>query len=191
MLLLNKGKKHQPIFKVRTYEKAEKFAVGSKGNKSSKFVEAAKGTNLYFAVYEMEKWDDKLGEYIKKRTYATIPLNVVIDRLKQNLSPAPPDENGNEPKFVLSPNDLVYVPNNGEYNGIQEKIKDCSRTYKLVSCTGNEAHFVPCNIASPIIETTELGSNNKAQRAWTNEMIKEVCIPIKVDRLGNITQIGY
>ena len=191
MLLLNKGKKHQPIFKVRTYEKAEKFAVGSKGNKSSKFVEAAKGTNLYFAVYEVEKWDDKLGEYIKKRTYATIPLNVVIDRLKQNLSPAPPDENGNEPKFVLSPNDLVYVPNNGEYNGIQEKIKDCSRTYKLVSCTGNEAHFVPCNIASPIIETTELGSNNKAQRAWTNEMIKEVCIPIKVDRLGNITQIGY
>jgi CRISPR-associated endonuclease Csn1 len=37
----------------------------------------------------------------------------------------------------------------------------------------------------------ELGSNNKAQRAWTNEMIKEICIPIKVDRLGNIIKIGY
>ena len=187
---LNEGVPHKPIFKVRVYEKAEKFAVGTKGNKSTKFVEAAKGTNLYFAVYESEKWDDKIGEYVKKRTYATIPLNVVIDRLKRNLSPAPADEDGNEPKFVLSPNDLVYVPKIGDLNHAFENTHDNSRVYKFVSCTGNEAHFVPYYIASPIIETKELGSNNKAQRAWTNEMIKEVCIPIKVDRLGNITKIG-
>ena len=184
---LNGGKYHQPILKVRVYEKADKFAVGLKGNKSSKFVEAAKGTNLYFAVYETETQNEETGKVVKKRTYATIPLNVVIERLKQGLSPAPVDENGNEPKFVLSPNDLVYVPSVDSVNGMI----DFTRIYKFVSCTGNEAHFIPCYIASPIIETKELGSNNKAQRAWTDEMIKEVCIPVKVDRLGNITKIGY
>ena len=182
---LNNGKYHQPIFKVRVYEKADKFAIGKKGNKSSKFVEAAKGTNLYFAVYETEKWNEIIGEYKIERKYATIPLNIVIEKLKQGLPPAPVDENGNEPKFVLSPNDLVYVPEEECDTNINN-----ARIYKFVSCTSNEAHFVPMFIASPIIDIKELGSNNKAQRAWSGEMIKEVCIPIKVDRLGNITKIG-
>ena len=56
----------------------------------------------------------------------------------------------------------------------------------MVSCTGNEGYFIPCNISSPIAPVIELGSNNKAQRSWTDDMIKEVCIPIGVDRLGNI-----
>ena len=60
----------------------------------------------------------------------------------------------------------------------------------MVSCTGNEAHFVPEIVASPIIQTKELGSNNKAQRSWTGEMIKEICIPIKVDRLGNVIEFN-
>lgn len=188
--LLNKGQNHLPIYKVRKYEKADKFAVGSRGNKSSKFVEAEKGTNLYFAVYESDIWDNKLGKNIQKRTFATIPLNIVIERLKKNLSPVPTDENGNEPKFILSPNDLVYVPVNKD-DLTQKNNINYSRIYKFISCTGNEAHFIPCSIASPIIDTTELGSNNKAQRAWTNEMIKEICIPIKVNRLGIITKIGY
>ena len=183
---LNGGKYHQPILKVRVCEKADKFAIGGKGNKSSKYVEAAKGTNLYFAVYETKIQNEVAGKVIKKRTYATVPLNVVIERLKQGLSPASVDENGNEPKFVLSPNDLVYVPG---IDSVNSSI-DFTRIYKFVSCTGNEAHFVPCYIASPIIETKELGSNNKAQRAWTDEMIKEVCVPMKVDRLGNIIKIG-
>jgi CRISPR-associated endonuclease Csn1 len=56
---LNKGKKHQPIYKVRVYEKAEKFTVGQKGNKRTKFVEAAKGTNLFSAIcykYAATSW---------------------------------------------------------------------------------------------------------------------------------------
>lgn len=70
---LNNGKFHQPIYKVRTYEQADKFAVGQTGNKSTKFVEAAKGTNLFFAIYETAH----------KRSFASIPLNVVIERLKK------------------------------------------------------------------------------------------------------------
>ena len=169
------------------YEKADKFAVGQTGNKSAKYVEAAKGTNLFFAVYETEQEEPNTGELIKKRSYATIPLNVVIERQKRGLPPAPEDENGNLPKFVLSPNDLVYVPTKEEVqNGDIAYPLDKTRIYKMVSCTGSESHFVPSYTANPIIQTIELGSNNKAQRAWTNEMIKEICIPIQVDRLGNI-----
>ena len=183
---LNGGKLHQPIYKVRVYEKADKFAVGQVGNKVSKFVEAAKGTNLYFAIYENELVNEETGAIVKKRTFATIPLNVVMDRLKQGLSPAPADEFGNSPKYVLSPNDLVYVPSDGsEITSI-----DKSRIYKMVSCTGNRAFFVPANISKSIVEVTELGSNNKAERAWTDEMIKEICLPIKIDRLGNISIKG-
>ena len=184
IVVLNDSKYHYPIYKVRVYEKAEKYAIGQKGNKSSKFVEAAKGTNLYFAIYETEIQDEITGHVVKKRNYATIPLNVVIERLKKGLSPAPADETGRKPKYVLSPNDLVYVPMEGEDKNTMPV--DKKRIYKFVSCTSNEAHFIPSYIANPILQTIELGSNNKAQKSWTNEMIKEVCIPITIDRLGNI-----
>lgn len=53
-------------------------------------------------------------------------------------------------------------------------------------------HFIPAIVATPILKTIELGSNDKAQRAWTNEMIKDICIPIIVDRLGNLIEVlGY
>lgn len=187
---LNDGVFHQPIYKVRVYEKADKFPVGKKGNKSSKFVEAAKGTNLFFAIYEDEKIDRKTGEIKLVRSYDTIPLNVAIERQKQGL-PSAPDKDGISAKYVLSPNDLVYVPTRYELEkGIMISNLDRSRIYKMVSCTGNEAHFVPNIISAPIVQILELGSNNKAQRSWSGEMIKEICIPLKVDRLGNIVSLG-
>ena len=177
LVSLNGGKKHQPIYKIRVYEAASKFAVGTSGNKTDKFVEAAKGTNLYFGVYA-----DENGT----RSFVTIALNEVIERLKQGLSPVPEtNENNAKLLFWLSPNDLVYVPGEEE---IKKGIISCNveKIYKMVSCTGNELHCIPSFISSPVLQTTELGSNNKAQRAWNGEMIKEICIPIKVDRLGNI-----
>lgn len=175
---LNNGKYHQPIFKVRVYEKADKFCVGEKGNKFKKFVEAAKGTNLFFAIYENNN----------KRSYATIPLNVVIGRLKQGLPPAPENEEGYAPKYVLSPNDLVYIPTKDEIEyGIIKQPLNIKRIYKMVSCTGNECLFIPFYSASPIIDKVEYFSLNKMGRAITGEMIKDICIPLKVDRLGNIT----
>lgn len=202
IVALNEGKFHQPILKVRVYEKADKFAVGQTGNKSSKFVEAAKGTNLFFAVFVPEKLNIETGETDKVRSYLTIPLNVMIDCQKKfgkdwkNNIESYLKENklvSNEVKllFILSPNDLVFLPTKEQLSkGIKDNDIDKARIYKMVSCTGNEGHFVPEKIASPIIQTTELGSNNKAQRAWTGEMIKELCIPIKVDRLGNIIELN-
>ncbi|WP_202946868.1 hypothetical protein [Nitritalea halalkaliphila] len=76
---LNDGKDHQPIYKVRTFEvKGAKFPVGLTGNKSKKLVEAAKGTNLYFAIYI-----DENG----KRNYESIPFNVVLERSSKGRDP--------------------------------------------------------------------------------------------------------
>jgi len=177
---LNNERCHQPILKVRTYEpKGNKFNVGYVGNKKHKYVEAAKGTNLFFAIYA-----DENG----KRYYETIPLNIVVERLKQGLKEVPElNEKGEKLLFSLSPNDLVYVPTEEEINS--ENINGdyrADRIYKMVSCTEKECHFIPNRISSPIIKNTELGSNNKSEKSWDGIQIKLVCRKIKVDRLGGI-----
>ena len=187
IIALNDGKCHQPIYKVRVYEKADKFSVGQKGNKSTKYVEAAKGTNLFFAIYEAEHEDKESRTLVKKRSYATIPLNVVIDRQKCGLPPAPEDENGNLPKFILSPNDLVYVPTKEEIQN--ENIVyplDKTRIYKMVSCTGNRLYVIPYYIANMIIDKGEFTQLNKVEFTDEKQSIKEICIPIQIDRLGNV-----
>lgn len=188
---LNGGKPHKPVYKVRIYEKADKFAIGTKGNKAAKFVEAAKGTNLFFAVYLKEYEDSTTGETIKKRVFDTIPLKTVIDRLKNGQTPAPEEKDGAKLLFVLSPNDLVYLPTEDEVkNGTINRPLDKRRIYKMVSCTGTECYYIPFIVASPIVDKVEFFSLNKIGRAITGEMIKEICIPIKVDRLGNITEVN-
>lgn len=206
IVALNDGKQHQPILKVRVYEKAEKFSVGETGNKSSKYVEAAKGTNLFFAVYETEVLDKETGVYTKKRSFRTIPLNEAIMNSKQGLPVAGKDEHENEPIFVLSPNDLVYLPTKEELqNGKINEPMDRERIYKFVDSSDTTANFIPyyvaniiyalpkklaekfCNGSQLIQNELGLGSlQSKNQRALSGEMVKDTCIPIRIDRLGNI-----
>jgi CRISPR-associated endonuclease Csn1 len=179
---LNEGKFHQPVLKVRHYEQANKFAVGEKGNKSMKYVEGDKGTNLFFAIYQGNDGN---------RTFYTIPLNVVIDRLKQNLPPAPNDTEGRGPIFVLSPNDLVYLPTADEIeNNIIGEPLDIERIYKMVSCTNSTCFFIKSSVASYIVDKVEFSKLNKMERAVTGEMIKDICVPIKVNRLGSVYEIN-
>lgn len=186
---LNDGKQHQPIMKVRIYEKADKFPVGKKGNKSSKFVEAAKGTNLFFAVYESEKTNKATGKLIKERSYASIPLNEVIERQKNGLPSAPKNEKGQEPIFVLSPNDLVYLPTTEEIEKKELNYPlDNNRIYKMVSSSGNQCFFLQEMVSNSIVYKKEFSSLNKMERAITGEMIKETCIPIKINRLGQLIE---
>ena len=199
---LNGGNDHQPIYKVRVYEKADKFAVGQKGNKKTKFVEAAKGTNLFFAIYENEVLDKKTGEMIKKRSFRTIPLNEAISKMKAGLQL---DEKA---AFILSPNDLVYLPTEKELEKGEIIKIDHNRLYKFVSAAGTMADFVPATASNIIFNVkkdfSETFCNNgiiqnefgvgspksKNERALSGEMIKEICIPIEVDRLGHIIKIG-
>lgn len=177
----NNGKKHQPILKVRIFEpKGEKYNVGWSGNNSKKFVEAQSGTNLYFAIYE-----DAEG----KRSYQTIPLNVVVERLKQGLAPVPEtSESGVPLKFHLSPNELVYVPRENEDN-VDINALDKNRIYKFVSASGNQAFFVKHDVATTIVNKMEFSPLNKMEKTITGEMVKAVCWKLEVDRLGKIKRI--
>lgn len=215
IVTLNNGKFHQPILKVRVYEKADKFAVGQTGNKSKKFVEAAKGTNLFFAIVGRES----IGEKEIVRSYLTIPLQLMIECQKKYKA----QWNDNINKFlkekelisidenilfILSPNDLVYLPT--KENMKEEKMTiDKQRIYKFIDPNLNKGNFIPFSSANvlfsikfsdqkkigvsyPIQDEFGIGSQcSKNPRALTGEMIKETCIPLKVDRLGNIIKVGY
>lgn len=191
--VLNGGHDHMPIKRVRVFEQANKYSVGSHGQKSTKYVEAAKGTNLFFVIYSNEKG---------ARGYATVPLNIVIELQKQyekdwkkhlaerlqqeDMRLMPSDSHV---LYMLSPGDLVYVPTEDERkNGISQI--DTQRIYKCVSSTGKQCLFLPYHVASVILQGKEFEAQNKMERSLNKEMIKEVCIPIQVDRLGNIIQIG-
>jgi CRISPR-associated endonuclease Csn1 len=177
---LNDGKPHQPIHKVRVYEPiGSKFQIGYAGNKKAKYVEAAKGTNLFFAIYADENGN---------RTFETIPLNIVIERLKQGLKEVPErNEGGHSLLFHLSPNDLVYVPTREDVESkapVNTKNIRPNRIYKMVSSSGNQCFFIPNNVASPIVQTRELGANNKSEKSWDGIMIKQVGIKIMVNKIG-------
>lgn len=193
--LYNDGKQHQPIRKIRVFEPmGAKYPVGQSGNKSAKYVEAQKGTNLYFAIYE-----DEEGE----RSYRTIPLNEVVERLKQGLSPVPEKNDKDvDLKFYLSPNDLVYVPIEDEHESLAK-----DHIYKFVDSSGTTANFIPHRSANVIFELNKkdaerfcsgsiiqneygVGSpQSKNQKAITGEMIKAVCWKLEVDRLGNVIKV--
>lgn len=184
---LNGGKHHQPILKVRTYEpKGNKFVVGQKGNKGSKFVEAAKGTNLYYAVYK-----DENG----KRSYDSVPLNVVIERQKQGLSPVPErNEMGHSLLFFLSPNDLIYVSKDEagdllDGRKFDQSVVEVDGIYKVVSFTGNRLYGVPCQVAKSIVDKVELSQLNKIEVSLDRKSLKESCVKLSVDRLGEIRGI--
>jgi len=187
----NNGVPHKPIKKVRIFELGSKFPLGDSGNKKEKYVEAAKGTNLFFAIFQKEDGT---------RTFETYPFNVVIERLKQGLGEVPEiNEKGEKLIFSLSPNDLVYVPsieenqNQQNINLQQITTEQVSRIYKMVSCTGTECYFINHHIASLIkpydakSKIGELGSINKLETSFDGIRIKEVCIKLKVDRLGRVT----
>ena len=187
--IYNDGKPHKPIYKVRIYEKGSgRFALGEKGRKYKKYVQGA--PNLYFGIYQGAN----------KRSFATIPLNEVIERQKQGRPSVPEyNEKGDPLLFSLSPNDLVYVPVEGEiiedidFQNLSNEQKE--RIYKTVSFTGNECYFIKSNIASLIknydtkTRIGELESKNKLEVTICKGIrIKEVCIKLKVDRLGNINK---
>ena len=191
---LNDGKPHQPIYKVRIYEVGNKFAVGETGNKKDKYVEAAKGTNLFFAIY----WDEEK----QKRNYETVPLNEVIEHQKQTShlsksekTPIPIKPGNGKFLFSLSPNDLVYVPteeeieNSNAVNFDNLSKEQIQRIYKMVSSSGYQCFFIQSYVASPIYNKKEFSALNKMERSIDDSMVKDVCWKLKVDRLGNIINV--
>lgn len=169
------------INKVTIYED-----IGKKISFKGKLVEADKGSNLFFVIYQ----NIKTGERIINED-SSIPLIEAIERLTNQLPLA--EEKEGYISFILSPNDLVYVPENEENIKMIDWQKDIkkihNRIYKVVSFTKYQCFFIPHFVSKSIDDKgIELGLNNKSERAWNGEMIKNKCIKIKVDRLGNVIE---
>jgi len=195
IILYNDGKFHQPVYKVRIFEIGSKFPLSENSNKKAKYVEAAKGTNLFFAIYQ-----DENG----KRSYETIPLNIVIERQKQGLSSVPEtDEKGNRLLFHLSPNDLVYMQteeeliNQSPIDFSNLSIEQRNRLYN-VNDFSSTCYFTPNTVAKAIapkeidlnydIKKNKISGSFDIKTASLNGMqIKEHCIKLFIDRLGNIS----
>ena len=175
---LNNGKDHKPILSVRKYDAiGNKFRIGEYGSKSKGYVVADKGTNIFFAIYNSNKGI---------RTYESIPYNVEVERQKQGLHIAPEENSkGDKLLFVLSPGDLVYMPNENEH---VDKNLDKGRIWKFVSTSLGRAQFVPERLAVPIADNMEY-AKNKTEFDDYHRSIKAFCRKIIVDRLGRITKI--
>lgn len=179
IISLNGGKYHKPIYTIRKFEKGNRFSLGQSGNNSKKYMEAQSGTNLFFAVYE--------SHTDKKRTFVSIPLNMVIDcqktykeKWRQNIDILIKKEGmtneDDQLLFILSPGDLVYIPMEGKI--------DPKNIYKMVSSSGKQCFFVLSTVAQVIIDKVEFSALNKMERSIEGEMIKEICHPLIINRIG-------
>lgn len=196
-----------PIYKLPIAEPStSKFPIGDE--KNGKYGEAESGTNLFFAIY----WNEEL----QKRVYETIPLYEVIEHQKQEVNTHKSErtpiqikktfkEKGKEYSvnflFSLSPNDLVYIPTEEEIinpNLVNfEKLKNeqVNSIYKMVSCTGNECHFIQEHVATLVknydskSKIGEFGSLNKMEIDIFGNRIKDKCWKLNIDRLGNIKKV--
>lgn len=194
--IYNEGKYHQPIFKVRLYEKGKgRFILGQSGNKVNKYVQGA--PNLFFAIYK-----DESG----KKSYESVRLDIVIERLKQRLNPVPEmNSNGAILHETLSPLDLVYIPTDEEIDipelvdlDKMDKAK-LKRIYNVNDFSGYTIYFSQNSFAKNIYpKEMDMTWNEKKQKAsgsfdsktasFNKKSIKEDFIKLKVDRLGNISK---
>ena len=103
IMALNKGKYHQPIYKVRMSDAmGTKFPVSEEGQNRTKYVATAGGSNAFCGFYQNGV----------ARKFCTPTLRESIESLKQGYEPCPethPEDSDYKLLFVLNPSDLVYV----------------------------------------------------------------------------------
>jgi CRISPR-associated endonuclease Csn1 len=127
-------------------------------------------------------------------------LNIVIERLKNGDIPVPEkytDKNGCEYTllFHLSPNDLVYVPNDEDIENSVNldftnfKKDQLSKLYKMVSSSAYQCFFVQNNVATTIANKLEFSALNKTERSIDGIMIKDRCWKLEIDRLGRVLNV--
>jgi len=184
---MNGGK---PIKKITTAK-----TMGNPIEMYGKIFTVDEGCNVYFVIYE-----DKNG----KRKYAIPQILDVIERKINHLPVF--DEKPDCKTFVLKVGDLVYVPTPEElehphhiqkikWNG-EDKKSVFERIYIVRKFTGTSCYFLPHNVATLIknydkdLGKGEFGSQNLSEKTIDGvTTIKEYCIPIEVDRLGNIVKV--
>lgn len=151
------SKRIKPVNRLPISEKGEKrFALGDSNYTRHKWVESEAGANLFCGFYA-----NKDG----KRKFEVPTLKETIENLKQGNDPCKTkifDEKMLEEYnllFVLSPNDLVYVPTDAEIENSSlvdyQKLstEQISRIYKFTDGNSdNVMNFVPYYISKTLID---------------------------------------
>jgi len=204
---LNNGNFHHPIYKVRTSDAmGTKFSVSEEGQKSTKYVVTAAGSNAFCGFYQNGT----------DRKYYIPTLRESVESLKQGSEPCPashPEDPEYKLIFVLNPSDLVYVPTEEEIENpnlvdfSRMKKEQMNRIYKFTDGSGIDMNFIHVNIATvlfnlnkekqkkagidlPIQNEVGVGSQgSKNQNTLEGIQIKSVCWKLEVDRLGKIKRI--
>lgn len=205
---LNNGKKHKPIYKIQMIQAlGKKFSISSINKdtnentptetvKDKQLVISDAGSNNFCGFYKSENGGTKifvptLRDYIKtvKASENLFPSTTVWGNEEYKL------------KFVLSPLDLVYMPTEDEIiNDYLSNEIDFSRIFVVNDFEGEKIYFRPYNIAQEIGEheidlQKDSSGNLQGSRILKtancgNRKIRDYCIPIKVDRLGNIIELN-
>lgn len=211
---LNNGKQHQPIKKVRVWTKGEKFSLTEKGSKSKKFYNGDDGKNIHYIIYTQgdgidrnylvvelqvsvecqkkfgKQWKEHLEDFLKS-------YGKDIEKKRPGLLP----ENAHILE-ILSPGDIVYMSHLDQIP-TPEQIEP-SRLYRIRSFDEGHFYCIPINVANVILSKKEFGSKDKTQKHIvfnrpandntqgndSDNMIRNHCIPVQIDRLGNIIKIG-
>ncbi len=207
VIKLNNGKFHHPIFKIRMADlMGTKFSVSEDGQKNTKYVATAGGSNAFCGFYQKES----------ERKFYIPTLRESIENLKQGNKTCPvihPEDSEFKLLFVLNPSDLVYIPTDEEIGNMslidfKNLSKDqVTRIYKFTDGSGTTMNFVPVNVSSVLfnlskIEQTKYGLNlsiqnelglgspqSKNQNSLDGKQIKSVCWKLEVNRLGKITKV--
>lgn len=178
LIELNK-KRAIPIKKITVIENlGKKISLNEYGLNSRKYVKSAKGTNLYFIIYR----NIDTGE-LHVSSESSLSFSNAVTLMKEGL-PLAEETEGYE-YFILSPGDLVYVPDENSDIILPSKL-DNSRIYKCVNFTGNQCFFIPHSVSISIKDKKEFSTLNKREKSIDDIMIKRHCIKLSVDRLGKL-----
>lgn len=203
----NDGKFHHPILKVRTFEKGSgRFTLGNQSINSQKFVQGS--PNLYFNIYKNEDGQyyetvplnkviihQKEESILPKKNRTVVPIaNTFLIRGKEILV---------NYKLTLSPLDLVYLPMDDEVDNISLvdfrnlNNDQLQRVFNVNDFSGSTIYFSPNTFSKSIfpkevdmkydeIKQKTTGSFDLKTASWDGLSIKERCIMLRIDRLGNI-----
>ncbi len=186
-----------PLKKIPISESGSgKYSVGNKKANKHKWVEAEQGTNLYFAIYVNQQG---------YRVFEKISLRNAINRVIQGEDIVPNiNKEGYNLMFSLSPNDLVYMPSKEELSN-PPNINNLNQNQKQRIFSVNDfskaIYFTPVNISSCIIskevdmnwddkKAKISGSFDTKTASFEGRQIKDDCIKLQIDRLGNISPIN-
>ena len=200
---LNNGKRHKPVYKVQMVQALGKmFPISEPESnkpviaKNNQYVISDSGSNNFCGIYKSAEGKTKI--YVPS-------LRATIDsyRNDENLFPERhPDDISYYYSFTISPLDLVYMPTEDEKESHNiSGVLDYSRI--LVVNDFNDAgkvYFRPYSFANAIAEKEVdyridekgklIGSFSDKTASFEGLSIRDNCVPIKVDRLGNIIELN-